>query len=412
MESYPNHLKSIPRSIGRLKHYFDVHDQPFVRSVIYLVILSVLVTVVGMVVGYVGFVREAGRQGRELTGKLVGVLFEGGRLTASGEQPRVPWRDVRTVSFPKRGKDGETIEEKRQVTQMVAVLDTTGKLETLEQAAEFAGCPEPARYVFFGAEQIESFEVAESRARQSKPETIAYDDTEKLAELRKLVEENGGTVPAIEIKDGVASFDLPPDKVHVLVRTSKLMALVDTSGEKRSMGKAVGAAFNEDAEFRARVERPEFVLFVGAEQAVLKPVFSRRATTWAFADGEAVTPATLGEWAAGEVRNARMKATLQQALPWFLYGLVFLFIGARICSVAGLIVNGSMRAGLAYGEVLTIAIYAITPALAAFMVAVLALQGQGSPWVLAVALVVGMVYTALGTRRTAVGLTEESPPTI
>ena len=412
MESYPNHLKSIPRSIGRLKHYFDVHDQPFVRSVIYLVILSVLVTVVGMAVGYVGFVREAGRQGKDLTGKLVGVLFEGGTLTASGEQPRVVWRDVRTVSFPTRGKDGETIEEKRQVTQMVAVLDTTGKLETPEQAAEFAGCPEPARYVFFGAEQIESFEVAQSRAEQPKPETIAYDDTEKLDALRKLVEENGGTVPAIEIQDGVASFDLPPDKVHVLVRTSKLMALVDTSGEKRSMSKAVGAAFNEDAEFRAKVERPEFVLFVGAEQAVLKPVFSRRATTWAFADGEAVTPATLAEWAAGAVRNARMKATLQQALPWFLYGLVFLFIGALLCSVAGLIVNGSMRAGLAYGEVLTIAIYAITPALAAFMVAVLALRGQGSPWVLAVALVVGMVYTALGTRRTAVGLTEESSPTI
>lgn len=412
-EGYPNHLKSIPRSVGSLKHYFDVHDQPFSRSIIYLVILALLVTVVGMAVGIVGFVREAGKQAKALEAELAGMRFEGGKLAAdAAEQPCVLWEDVRTVTIPTKGKDGKTRQEERRIKRMIVVLDTTGGLDSLEKATELAGCAEPARYVFFGAEEVESIELPKSRAEQPKTESIAYSDEKKLAELRQLVEANGGTMPALTVKDDVATFDLPPDKVHMLVRTPAVMVLVDTSGKKRSMNAAVGDAFNSDPDFRAKVERPEFLLFLSATAATLKPAFVREATTWTFAEGDEVSPRSLAAWAAGAARGARVKATLRQALPWFLYGLVILFVGALICSVPGLIVSGSMRAGLAYGELLTVAIYAITPALAVFLLAIVVLQGQGSPWILGLALIIGMVYAALGTHRTAQGIAEEGSPTI
>ncbi|MFW6108707.1 MAG: DUF1189 family protein [bacterium] len=410
--SYPNHLKSIPRSIGSLKHYFDVHDQPFARSALYVVILALLITVVGLLVSFVGIVREAGRWAEDLEAELAGVSLEDGQLTAEGEQPRILWEDIRTVSVPTKAEDGTPVQEERTVRQMVVVLDTTGQLETLEQAADFAGCAEPARYVFFGTEQIETVRPPQSRGEQPEEKTIPYSDAEKVNELKILVEENGAAMPAITVEDGTASFDLPPDQVHVLVRNAELMALVDTSGEKRSMSEAVGTAFNEDPSFRAKVERPEFLVFLGAEQAAVKPVFARETTTWTFAEGEDVTAASLADWVAAKARGARVKALLQQIFPWFLYGLIFLFIGSLICSVAGLIVNGMLRAGLAYGEVLTIAAYAITPGLAAFLLAVIALQGRGSPWVLALAVIIGMIYTALGTHRTARLLDEETAPSV
>ena len=411
-QSYPNHLKSIPRSIVSLKQYFEVHDQPFARSAIYLVILALLVTVIGMAVGVVGFVREAGEQAEALEGKLAGLRLEGAKLAADAAQPCILWEDARTAPFPVQGKDGKAGQEERRVKRMIVVLDTTGALGSLERAAEFAGCAEPARYLFFGTEKVESVVLPEGRNERPETVEIPYWDGETLSELGQLIEENGGAMPGFTVAEGVATFDLPPGRVHVLVRTTAVMVLADTSGEKRGMQKAVEAAFRDDADFREQVERPEFLLFLSAEAARLKPAFTRDTATWTFAEGDEVSPASLARWAADAARRARVKATLQQALPSFLYGLVILFVAALACSVPGLVINGVARAGHAYGELLTNANYANTPALAAFLVAVVALQGRGGPWVLGVALIIGMAYAALGTHRTTRGLAQEVAPSL
>lgn len=410
--SYPNHLKSIPRSIATLKHYFDVHDQPFARSILYLVILGVLFLLVATTVSVMGFVRDVGRHTEALSQRLAGLRFQDGTLAAEGDQPRILWEDTRSVTLPVGGEGGESEDQELTVRRFVAVLDTTGELESVEDAAGFIGCAQPACYVFFGREQVQTLEVPQGRGEQPKRESFAYTDEGKLKEARGLVEKHGGTVPAFTITDGLAEFELSGGKVHLLRPTAELMLIVDASGETRSMDGALDAAFRQEPATWLRMRPPEFLLFVAADGADLKARFARDARTWTFAEGEAVTPSALAAWAAAEARDARLKATLQQALPTFLRYLVALFVAALVCSVPALIVNWTTRSGLAYGEMLTIAIYAVTPGLVALLFAVLVLRGLGGPWVFGVVLIIGMIYAALGTHRTARRLAEETAPTL
>jgi nicotinamide riboside transporter PnuC len=113
---------------------------------------------------------------------------------------------------------------------------------------------------------------------------------------------------------------------------------------------------------------------------------------------------------------------VQALLPLVLMTTVFdicpkILILALICSVAGLIVNGYLRAGIPYGQVLTMAVYATAPACLATLLALSLLlyaEMPGGQWVLAVPFVVGMAYTGLATWRTATELgsqgTQGAPP--
>ncbi len=44
-QPYPNHFLSILRCVFSLKHYSDVHDQPFTRTLLFVVIVALVLTV-------------------------------------------------------------------------------------------------------------------------------------------------------------------------------------------------------------------------------------------------------------------------------------------------------------------------------------------------------------------------------
>jgi len=407
-EPYPNHLISIPRSIASLKHYFRVHDQPFTRGLLYLVILALALTALGLVVSVVGCFRDASSQARTLKEKLSVLRFEGGKAAAAVEQPCVLWEDVQVVPFTVKRESGRTERQERRAMRMLVVLDTTGKLDTWQKAAEHAGCPEPARFLFFGTEQIEALEPKKSRETKK----YSYSNKEKVAEFRKLIEDNGRKLPEVTGELDVSKLGLEPGKLHVLVHTSALMALVDTTGKKRTMEKALEAEYNRDKEFRKRFDRPLFLVLVTGSAVTLKPRFAAEPRTWEFSNEPGISSEALADWIASTARQSRMSVLLREALPSLMSWALVLFIGAFIFSVPGLIVNGVLRAGLAFGELLTIGIYATTPAIVAFLVGAFSFPGQGNPLVLGIAIIVGAVYAALGAHRTARALEGGGAPSL
>ena len=401
-EPYPNLLLSVPLSIVSPRHYAQVHDQPFLRTLIYLVLLALVLTVLGLVVSIVGFVSDAKRHAAELAEPLSAVQFGSGRAVAADDKPAVLWEDVDVITAPAGGGEGE--QQEHRIRHMLVIVDTSDQLDSWRAAAEFAGCGQPDVYLFFGTEQIEWFEPA-TNARDT--EKYDYTDAEKLAELREKlaevqgkIEEAGGTMPKLPLEEGIGAFGLPEGSLKLVYDTAHLMVLVDTTGENRAMSKAVDTACREDEALRRRFEQPpEFLVLITATTATVKPRYETEPTTWEFASQGDVDAAALADWIATTARSARMTALLGESLKWFMFTVFFLFLGALLISVVGLIANALMHGDLAFGELLTMAVYATTPAVTAFVLAAIALQGSASPWVLVLALAVGAAYEAVGTRE-------------
>ena len=398
-EPYPNHLVSIPNSILSLKHYFRVHDQRFLRTMVYLLILGVAITALSMAFGLIGYAREAPNQearvAKALEEKLAAVTFKDGKATSAVDQPTVLWEDYENT--PGREESPEE-SKKPKLRSMVVVLDTTGKVATWEQAAAFAGCPEAKRLLVFGPKQIASLDAAQGG--QGSPESVPYNDEKKLAEVRKLIEESGGTLPEFTLENDVAKFKLEAGKVHLALNTPGVMVLVDTTGKNPGPAQARWMAIQDHPE----IQPPEFMVLLTASGVILKPIYATVPRTVEFKGLADLGAASVARWVAAAGRQARHDIVMSGLAPNVMKMLFFLcfelLVVALICSVAGLIVSGFLHAGLPYAELLTIAVYAMTPARLVVPFA-LALLGITTTWAAAVPFAVGMGYTAMGTWRTA-----------
>jgi len=420
-ERYPNHLISIPRSIVSLKHYFQVHDQPFTRSVIYLIILAVAVTALGVAVGLIGYFRQAPKDEAEraklLTEKLSAVHFQEGKAKVDGKQPRILWEQFQSGPEPTKAPDKspstkDSASPKAIKTRtLLVVVDTTGKTDTVEKAAEAAGCAVSDRMVLFGPKAITTVNYKPEKSTRPEQGSVPYGDEAKLAELRKTVEAAGAKMPEVKIENDVATFGLEEGKVHVLSHTAAMMVLVNTTDKPMRAEQARWVAEREHPAMRP----PEFLALITDTGVQLKAVYEKTARTWVFADQRDLSAATCAQWIASTAREVQMANIKTGMLPTIVQMLLFLcvelFFVALASSVAGLIVGGVMHAGLAYGEVLTIAIYAVTPARLVLPV-LIAVTGLQADWLWVLPFIVGIVYTALGTHRTAQGLSEGGAPTL
>jgi len=385
-EPYPNQFLSIPQSIGSLKHYFRVHDQPFSRSLIYLGVVGLAIAVFGAATDYFRCHRTAAAEAKALAEKLAVMHLADGQARIDPKelpQPATLWKG----------------------SSIVVVVDTTGQVDSTDKAMEHLGCPNSARFLFFGPESILRVEVpktekeTKAEKEKAKDEEIPYTEAAKLAEVRKLLETNGAKMPDIKLVDGKAQFDLGPKKLYILVQTPALLALVDASGKKRSPRDAVAEAIQAEPELRDRFIPPEFLVVLTAKGVQVSQLGQKEVAAWDFS-GES-SSASLAEHIAAAVQKVRTQSVFPTAVAAFVMGSLILFVFSLMLSVAGMLANGLLRANLAYTELLTMAVYAATPATVAFLIVAFILQGRGGQWALVVPFAVGMAYTAMGVHRTA-----------
>jgi hypothetical protein len=420
-EPYPNHLISLPRSIVSLSHYLQIHDQRPGRTALYGAIVALLVTIalVALQAVHIWQVlkRDAARHGEKLPEKLEALSFAGGKAQAKVKQPCELWEDLEPLTAGGAADSKEP--PKRRV--MVVVLDTTGAVTTPEKALGTARYLEPQRIIVFGKSAIRSLEPTQDPKQEAKRETYQYSDGAKVGDLRTLLARHGAKFPEPSLEQDGAKFDphgFPSDRVHVLVYSPELLVLVDATGEDLD----VPAARWRASHYRTDLQAPEFTVLITASQAIVKWQRDKEAKTLDFEGRGDLTAAGVGQWIAATALNARREALVQALLPLVLMTTVFdicpkILILALICSVAGLIVNGYLRAGIPYGQVLTMAVYATAPACLATLLALSLLlyaEMPGGQWVLAVPFAVGMAYTGLATWRTATELgsqgTQGAPP--
>ncbi|HUT35249.1 MAG TPA: DUF1189 family protein [Planctomycetota bacterium] len=400
-QPYPNHLVSVPLSIMSLKHYFRVHDQGFARTALYGVFLGVLLTAVSMMLGLAGFLREApgreARQAAELETALAVVTVKDGKAASDQKQPAILWQDCEERPG---GESASEADARPKLRTLLVVLDTTGAVTTWEKAAEFAGCAEPQRIVVFGQKAIVSTDPAKGQEQGGGQEACAYTDQARLAEVQKLLEDKGGKLPEFTLENGLAKFKLDPDKVHVLVNRPELLALVDTTGKNLPPTHAWQVATQEHPD----MQPPEFLALLTATSVTLKPIYEKAVRTLDLEGRGDVSAGDLSRWVAHTARQVRYDVVMRGILPnsfkMVMYACFEVLILALICSVAGLLVSAALRAGLPYTQVLTMAVYAMTPArlVLPFLVALAGVSGQ---WAMALPFVVGMGYTAMATYRTA-----------
>lgn len=410
-QPFPNHLISIPQSIVSFKLYFRVHDQPIGRTALYGIILALTLTVVSIGFGLAGFLRDAprleARQAGELEAALAGLSFKEGRAASDAQQPAIV---LEHYDEPPEGEPAAGSEKRPRFRTLLAILDTTGALDTWEKAAEFAGCAEPRRILVLGQRAIASAEPAKGQEpKGGGQETYGWTDATRVAEVRKLVEDKGGKLPELEIENGEARFKLAPDTVHVVLRGSELLVLADTTGRNLSAQQAWQVALREHPEMHP----PEFLALVTATGVALKAIYEKVPRTLDFEGRGDLTPASLSAWLARTARQTRHEVVMNGLLPnsfkMAMYACFELLVLALICSVAGLIASAALRAGLPYAQLFTIAIYAMTPArlLLPFIVA---LSGLSGAWTALLPFAVGMGYTAMGAYRTAREVGVAPPP--
>ena len=406
---YPNHLVSIPNSIVSLKHYFRVHDQAFGRTLVYLLILGVLITGVFLAIGLIEYSRyapkEQARQSAEIAKRLADVAFANGRATSKLKQPCLLWQD-----FVEPPEGEKTDEKKERPRQLIVVLDTTGKLKTWQQAADFAGCGEHSRIIVFRKDAILFHERPAARGEKAVQETYPYTDAAKLEEIRKLLEEKGATMP-VEVKDGKPTFDLEDGKVHVVASSGGLLVLCDTTEKGLSVEQATNTAYRENP----KMIPPEGLALVGATDAILKYRYEPGTRTLAYKSLPKLDAAAVADWIPAAFAEARWQSLMGGLMPnslKMLFMVCFqLLLYALICSVAGLVANVALRAGLSYTSILTMAVYALTPA-SLLMPLLIRAAGASGDWVGVLPFVVGMGYTALATHRTARELAAAPAPSL
>ncbi|MBL7223698.1 MAG: DUF1189 family protein, partial [Candidatus Brocadiae bacterium] len=417
-QPYPNHFLSILRCVFSLKHYSDVHDQPFTRSLLFVVIVALVLTAVGLGVDAVGHFKQAAEHASELGVKLGEVAFADGKASAGGDLPRTVW------AYRTGGKEGHR--------SIVAVLDTGDTLDTTEKTTELVGCPQSSTIVVLGRDKIEVFDrdpekddaegesegkaegkaegksegKAESKAKgkekgQDKPPVYGYDNAEKVAEMKKRVEDNGGQFPAFKIVNGKAQFELEKGKVHILCQTTALTALADATGREGTTPQILQAEVKEDQALRDRLIPPDFIIVLSSSEVTVAGLRSQQTVKSELAALSTLDAAAVGTWAAGAVRQMQTATSLRSVLPFALMNGFQLFILALLCSVAGVAVNAVLRGSLVYAESLTMAVYATVPASLISMVFMqLVSLPPGAMWGLAIPVGCGVVYTALGAART------------
>jgi len=408
---YPNHLVSVPNSVVSLKHYFLVHDQRFARTLVYLLILGVLITAVFLGIGLYEYSRfapkEQARQSKELAARLADVSFEGGRASSKLQQPCLLWQD-----FVERTEEGKAAEkdDAKKPRQLIVVLDTTGKLQTCEDAADFAGCGDHSRVILFQRTGIVSYERPAQRGGKPTQVTYPYSDAAKLEEIRKLVEEKGGKLP-VEVKDGKPKFKLEPGKVHVVSGSGGLLVLCDTTEKSLSVEQATSKAYKENPQMLP----PEGLALVGATDTALKYRYEAGTRTLTYKSIAKADAAAVAAWIPATLAKARWEGLKASLLPnslKMLFMVCFqLLLYALICSVAGLVANMALRGGLTYTSILTMAVYALTPA-SLVLPLLIRLVGLSGDWVGVLPFVVGMGYTALATHRTVRELAESPAPSL
>ena len=387
-EPYPNQFLSIPQSIVSLKHYFRVYDQPFRRSLMYLGVIALAIAAIGAATDYFRHHRSAAAEAKTLTEKLADVHLADGQARIDPKelpQPATLWKG----------------------SSIVLVADTTGKVDNVGKAMDYLGCPNSARFLFFGPEtvlRVEEPSAEKEKAEKEKAEKgkgageeIPYTDAAKLAEVRKLLETHGGKMPDIKLVDGKAEFSLGPKKLYILVQNPALLAIADTSGKKRSPRDAVFEAIQAEPELHDRFVPPEFLALLTAKEAQISQLGQKEVATWALS--EESSAASLAEHIAAAVRNVRTQSIFPNAVTVMVCGSLILFVFSLMFSVAGMMANALVRANLAYVELLTISIYAVTPAAVVSLIAAVLLQGRGGSWPLLVPFIVGISYTAMGVHR-------------
>ncbi|MFP4058734.1 MAG: DUF1189 family protein [Candidatus Brocadiia bacterium] len=412
-DGYPNYLISIPRSIISLKHYSQVHDQPLTRTVVYVLILGLAITALGVAIGLVGYAREAphreAERAEELAQALAEVSFQDGRATATGEQPRVAWEDL---AEPPPGSEED---QRPPLRRMVLVLDTTGDTTTIEGAAELAGCAEPRRILVFGPKGVASLTRPAEDDGEEERTSWDYSEEEKTAEAVELVEAHGGTVPDYSVdEEGTAHFEVEEARVHVLCHDGELMALANATEREMGPEQARYVVLRRET----RRQPPEFLVLLTAERVLLKPIYEDEPRSWEFADSGEASAEAVARWVAATARRAQAASLRQGLLPnvmkMFLGVCMELFFLALVASLVGLIVNGVLRGGLAYAELLTLALYATTPA--RLIPPFLALAPLPPEVLMALPFAVAMVYTGLATQRTVraagseMAVEEPAPP--
>jgi hypothetical protein len=218
-------------------------------------------------------------------------------------------------------------------------------------------------------------------------------------------------VPDIKIENDEAKFGLPESKIHVLVHNAALMALVNTTGKKLDAYQARHVAERENPARRM----PEFLAFISDQAATLKAVYEKEPRVLPFADQAEVSAASVAAWIASAARRVQMAQVKTGLASGILQMLVFkcveLLFVALVAALAGLIASTVLRAGLAFGEALTIGVYAATPGWLVLPVLVLAV-GLGTDWLSIACFAVQMVYTVLAVHYTAREQRAEAAPAL
>jgi len=404
-DTRPNHFTSIPRSVGSLKLYLDVHDQPLTRSLLYLALIAAIVAAVSTAVMVVQSQNAHEPLAAELTQALASVQFKDGKAVIAGDMPRVFWTKTEDVATPPLEDGGEP--GTASVRQFIIVADTTGAVDSLDKAEELAGCVMPKSLLFFGTEKI-YYHTADDRNERPKTQEFDYSDAKKIDEMRKLA---GEDMPEVTVKDGRASFAGEAKGLRVVRHTGDIIVLVDTTGRSRGLKDIA----REPVIFE-RLSRPQFLVLLTQDAMQVRYAGSVMPSTCTFADAPPADGAALAGRLASMVTQARTGAALRGYVSQFLNLAVLGFVIALLAAVVGLLASSMARVGLTYSECLSMSLYAVTPAtVGAFLIGLIPIYAH--PAVLLLGYVVAAVciaacYTVLGVRRVGLSRRMDEAPTI
>jgi len=146
---------------------------------------------------------------------------------------------------------------------------------------------------------------------------------------------------------------------------------------------------------------PEGLALVGAADTALKYRYEPGTRTLTYKSMAKADAAAVAAWIPATLAQARWEG-LKASLPANSLKMLFM-----VCFQLLL----ALRASLPYTSILTMAVYALTPA-SLVLPLLIRLLGLSGDWVGVLPFVVGMGYTALATHRTARELAESPAPSL